>query len=162
MKLLKFWAFFMALLVFSMPFVARAQQQPQQVTQELASAEAEAETDANRDVNKPLYFGLGCLLTGIPILTSIVVDNSDLADYLSSSVPALAILGMYYHRPNPPVSRLIGKSPAYINTYTSHYKSRRGRIQANWASAGCLTGGGVLGALILGAWLGMSGTETSN
>ena len=140
-----------------MPFVARSQQYSQQVTEDIVLAETNAEADANRDVNKPLYFGLGCLLTGLPFLTSLVVDDS----FTPSAVigPPLAIFGIYRYRPDPPASKLLGKSPAYINTYTSHYKSKRGKTQAQWAAAGCIAGGGVLGAFLLGFWGGLDASE---
>ena len=52
--------FLMAILTFSIPFVTLAQQNlvPDEVV-------ATAETDANKDVSKLLWFGTGCLLSGV-------------------------------------------------------------------------------------------------
>ena len=61
------FAFFMAVLTFSLPFVAAAQQnsEAEQAVSDAGQAMIEAEVDANKDVNKPLWFGTGCLISGL-------------------------------------------------------------------------------------------------
>ena len=145
--------FFIAILVFSSPFVTIAQLHSGRVTEEIASAQSSAETDANTDVNKPLYFGLGCLLTALPFISSLVIDGSFTPTTIIGA-PA-GILGTYFYQPDPPMSRLIGKSPEYVNTYIRSYKSKRGKTQALWTSAGCVTGGCITGALISGVLVGV-------
>ena len=136
-KATKFFTFFIAVLVFSSPFVTIAQLHSGRVTEEGAAAQSAAEADANTDVNKPLYFGLGCLLTGLPFITTAAVIGA----------PA-GILGTYFYQPDPPMSRLIGKSPEYVDAHIISYKSKRGRTQALWTSVGCVTGGCIAGALV--------------
>ena len=159
--MLKFFTFFIAVLVFSSPLVTIAQLHSGRVTEEEVAAQSAAEVDANTDVNKPLYFGLGCLLTALPFMSSLVVDGS-FAPAAIIGAPA-GIFGAYLYQPEPPMSRLIGKSPEYINAYIHSYKSKRGKTQALWTSAGCLTGGLVTGALISGVLVGIAaGTDTGN
>ena len=110
--------------MFNMPFVALAQQS---VVETAAIVAAKA--DANKDVNKPLWFGAGCLLSGLASL---------LKPY--GYVMLLGGLGGYIYQPAPPPSRLIGKSPEYIAAYTSAYKSKIGNVQANLMGIGCLSG----------------------
>ena len=127
--------FLMAVLIFSMPFVTFAQQHSVQ-----AEAITAAEQDANKDVNKFLWFGVGCILSGLFFL-------SEPFGYI---VPPSGIVGTYFYRPTPPPSRLIGKSPEYVAAYTSAYQAKRGNIQALWASAGCLGGGLTIVAVVVG------------
>ena len=126
---------FMAVLIFSMPLVTFAQQHSVQ-----AEAITAAEQDANKDVNKPLWFGVGCVLTGLFFLP----------EPLGYIVPPSGLVGTYFYQPTPPPSRLIGKSPEYVAAYTSTYKAKSGKIQAQWASAGCLGGGVTIVAVLLG------------
>lgn len=134
---------FMVVLTFSMPFVTVAQQNSgaSQVIVDTATA------DANRDVNKPLWFGTGCLISGLLFLP--------LSGWYSCLLPPIGLTGTYFYRPNPPLSRLIGKSPEYVDVYTSAYKSKRETIQVQWASVGCLTGGVVTGAVLVGVGIGV-------
>ena len=118
--------FFMAVLIFSMPFVTVAQQ-----ISVPAEAIAAAEADANKDVSKPLWFGAGCVLFGLFFL------SPGPYGYL---LPPVGLIGSYFYQPAPPPLQLIGKSPEYIAAYISAYQSKRGNIQAQWASAGCLGG----------------------
>ena len=55
--------FCVVLLTLSMTFVTHAQQ-----NLVVAQAEADATADANKDVNKPLWFGTGCLISGLVFL----------------------------------------------------------------------------------------------
>ena len=123
-------AFFMAVLMFSMPFVTIAQQNSVQ-----AEAVTAAEADANKDVSKLLCFSVGCVLSVLFFLPS----------PYGYVLPPAGIIGSYLYQPGPPPSRLIGKSPEYIYAYTTTYKSKRGNLQARWTSAGCLSGCVVVG-----------------
>ena len=137
---------FMVGLTFSMPFITLAQQN---------SVEAQAIIDAatieaNKDVNKPLWFGMGCLLSGLVFLPG----------WYGLLLPPMGLTGSYFYRPGPPLARLMGKSPEYVEAYTSTYKSKRGNIQMRWASAGCITGGVVVGAVLFGIGVGVAATLT--
>ena len=135
----------MAGLTFSTPFVTIAQQNFVQT--EAATA---AEADANKDVNKLLCFSAGCVLSALFFLPSPY-------GYL---LPPTGIIGSYSYQPVPPPSRLIGKSPEYIAAYTSAHPLKRGDIQAQWTSAGCLSGCVILGIIAVGIGIGSgSGAE---
>lgn len=129
----------MTRLTFSTPFVTIAQQ-----TFVQAEAAIAAEADANKDVNKLLCFGAGCVLSALFFLPS---------PYGYLLLPT-GIIGAYSYRPSPLPSRLIGKSPEYIAAYTSAYQLKRGNIQAQWTSAGCLSGCVILGTIAVGIGIG--------
>ncbi len=76
----------------------------------------QAEKDAIKDTNGNIWFLAGCLggLVGIIIANSI--------------------------KPNPPSSRLLGKSPAYVATYTDCYRAKAKKIQNHSALIGCGVG----------------------
>lgn len=133
--------FLMAVLTLSMPFITLAQQNSVE-----AQAIVDAATvDANKDVNKPLWLGTGCLLSGLLFLPG----------WYGCLLPPVGLAGTYFYRPAPPLARLMGKSPEYVDVYTSTYKSKRGTIQAQWAAAGCLGGGVAVGALAVGIGVGV-------
>ena len=117
----------MTVITFSTPFLAIAQSHSVR-----AQAAADAVADANRDVNKPLWFGTGCLLFGLIFVP--------LPSGYSYFLTPAALTGTYFYRPSPPPSRFVGKSPDYVAAYTQTYTSKRGGIQARWATAGCVTG----------------------
>ncbi|MXY27418.1 hypothetical protein F4Y59_04540 [Candidatus Poribacteria bacterium] len=75
--------FFMAVLTFSMPFVTFAQQ-----NSIVVEAMGDAETDANKDVNKPLWFGTGCLISGLVFLP--------LPGWYSCLLPPAGLAGTYF------------------------------------------------------------------
>ena len=133
------WVLVMAGLTFSTPFVTIAQQNFVQT--EAATA---AEADANKDVNKLLCFSAGCVLSALFFLPS----------PYGYFLPPTGIIGSYSYQPAPPPSRLIGKSPEYIAAYTSAYPLKRGDIQAQWTSAGCLSGCVILGTIAVGIRIG--------
>ena len=122
-------------LTFSTPFVTIAQQ-----TFVQAEAATAAEADASKDVNKLLCFSAGCVLSALFFLPS----------PYGYFFPPTGIIGSYSYRPVPPPSRLIGKPPEYIGAYTSAYQLKRGNIQAQWTSAGCLGGCVILGTITVG------------
>lgn len=143
--------FLMVVITFSMPFVTFAQSN---VAQAQAQAEIDATADANKDVNKPLWFGTGCLLSGLVFLP--------LPSWYSCLLPPAGLTGTYFYQPAPPLSRLVGKTPDYVSVYTSTYKSKRGNIQASWASAGCLSGGAVVGLITVGVGVGIGLADLQN
>ena len=119
-----------------MPLIALAQPTPV-----AAQAEADAVADANRDVNKPLWFGVGCVFSGLVFVP--------VPGWSACLLPPAGVTGTYFYRPAPPTSRLLGKTPEYISVYTSTYKSKRGNIQASMSASGCVAGGGVIGVTLL-------------
>ena len=98
----------MAVLTFSMPFVALAQQDLR------AEARIAAELDARNDVNTGLWFLGGCLGGVIGIVVAYAVE------------------------PSPPATRLLGKSPEYVAYYTDAYTETAKKRQANSALGGCV------------------------
>ena len=118
--------FFMAILIFSMPFVTLAQQNPVE-----SRAKAAAERDVEADINKPMWFAVGCFL------------------------PGFGLLGPYLYRPPIPTGRTIGKSPEYVAFYTDTYRTKMEQRQFTYAAAGCITGAVVSGGcwllLVMGA-----------
>ena len=128
---------FIAAITFSSAFDILAQQNSVEL-----QAKVDAVADANKDVNKPIWFGAGCLLSGL-----VLVPLPGL--YTSCLLPPLGITGTYFYQPSPSPARFIGKAPEYVDVYTSTYKSKRGSIQASMSSAGCLAGGGTIGFTFL-------------
>ncbi len=86
---------------------------------------AQAQVDAQRDVNKTLWMAAGFFF-GL-----------------------LGIGAAYVLEPDPPASRLIGKSPEYVATYTDCYKEAGRDVQVKGAVTGC-----VIGSLLSIAWYG--------
>jgi hypothetical protein len=76
----------------------------------------EARRDAETETSGILWFAAGCVL-GL-----------------------LGVLGAYLIKPNPPSSKMLGKSPEYVAQYTDCYKDSAGSIQTKWAWIGCGTG----------------------
>ncbi len=123
--------------------------------------EADAKRDALADVNRWRWLATGCLLHSGCVIglsaTALVMTQSDrdttgaevvtlcIGTYL---VPWMGFTRIHSHQPDPPPSRLLGKSAEYVEVYTSTYKSKRSEIQVKWAAAGylggCLLGAGVL------------------
>ena len=122
--------------------------------------EADAKRDALADVNRWRWLATGCSLSsgcwiGL-FATPLVIPQSDrytagaevvglcIGTYL---LPWMGFTRIHSHQPEPPPSRLLGKSAEYVEVYTSTYKSKRSEIQVKWAAAGyiggCLLGAGV-------------------
>ena len=101
-------AFLMAVLTFSMPFVTFAQQNSLQ-----AEAIAAAERDAQNDINKGLWFLGGCFGGVIGVIIAYGIE------------------------PSPPATRLLGKSPEYVDFYTQAYVEKANKLQTNSALGGC-------------------------
>ena len=102
--------FLMALLIFSIPFVALGQQYSVQ-----AEATAAAQRDAQANTDPTFWFIVGCFGNVLGLIY---------ANYAVPSVPA---------------SRLIGKSPEYVAFYSDAYKMRAKQRQTSLAVRGCIT-----------------------
>lgn len=139
----------MVILLFSAPFATLAQESMEQ--SDVEAAEADAERDANTDLNIPLWFGLGGILSGLALIH----------DY-GWALSVGGLVGSYFYRPNPPVTRFVGKSSAYAYMYSETYKNEITKLQALWSTAGCLTGCAVItGFSIIGyVRLGITATVT--
>ena len=108
------FAFFMAALIFNMPFITFAQQSLIDTEAKIeAEARAQGIADAENDANKTAWFMGGCFLNIIGVI---------IAQTRKAPVPA---------------ERLVGKPPAYVDAYTSSYQAKRTEIQTNWALGGC-------------------------
>ena len=77
---------------------------------------ADAQNDAMEDVNGTTWFVIGCLLGLIGWLIA------------------------YVSQPNPPATRLLGKSSDYVAVYTDAYRQKAKEIQTSKALTGCLIG----------------------
>ena len=154
----------MAVLVFSMPFTTLAQQHTQSVPEHYV-AESDAKRDSKRDVNEIGWFlggfagyGAGALVAVAGVLLSLqascLLDTGVDAQseyesgvclmlgglVLTSFVPLVAVS----LSPTPQPDQLLGKSPAYIDTYVSTYKRsiriRRGAFSSiGWLSGAALS-----------------------
>lgn len=102
---------FMAVLIFSTPTIAFAQQ-----NSELADAVATAEQDAKADVNQRAWGVVGFLCGAYTVAVAFTMQ------------------------PPPPASRFVGKSPEYIRIYTQTYKAKVRSRQTGPAVLGCLGG----------------------
>ena len=131
-----------------------------------------AEYDADQDINQFLWFtaGLGttaaCCLgayIGYHIAHRITYSPYDPSqmyppnlDILilralggASACVGLLFLGIYAKQSNPPSERFIGKSPEYVEYYTTAYTSKARSIRIKSAAEGTATGCAVLLWLIL-------------
>ena len=80
---------------------------------------AAAERDAEDDVNKSLWTAMGFCIGCFGFLAASAVE------------------------PNPPATKLIGKSPEYVAIYTDAYKRKAKRIQQTHACTGWVVGAAV-------------------
>ena len=88
------------------------------MAQNTGNACAQAQTDAQMDVNGTMWMAIGFLLgfpVGWPILPMVI-------------------------EPSPPATRLMGKSPEYVATYTQCFKEAGKKIQQDKALIGCIAG----------------------
>ena len=103
----------MVVLIFSMPVITFAQQNPIETKAEIETeAKLQALIDAENDANKTVWFMRGCFLNILGVA---------LARRTKAPVPA---------------GRLVGKPLTYVVAYTSAYQTRRtensGRIKHYW------------------------------
>ncbi len=106
-----FFSFFIVVLVFNLPYLTLAQQNPIE-----AEAKVKAVADAESDVNRTSWFMAGCFMNIIGVL---------IARTNITPVPA---------------ERFVGKSPEYIAIYTLNYQTERSKILTKSAVQGCATG----------------------
>lgn len=85
-----------------------------------SQAATEAEAQALSDTSSTTWLAVGCLLGAVGW--------------------AYAALG---HKPEPPASTLLGKSPEYVAQYRDAYKATANRRASKQALTGCLIGTGV-------------------
>jgi len=81
--------------------------------------------DAKTDVSGTLWFMAGCCLSGTGVLFA------------------------YVYTPNPPATRLLGKSPEYVAGYTDAYRTAARGTQTSNAWSGCIVFGLSYAALLV-------------
>ena len=147
--------FLMVVLVCSMPFIALAQQNSVEEQAKMA-----AKRDAETDTNQSAWFGVGCASTilggavGIgvgslgpqssqnilsPFISDQQGDGCGIGMIVGCLIPFL-VADNYKVEPRP--ERLLGKSPEYVDFYTSAYKTRVRQLRkisvaTGYAFAGC-------------------------
>ena len=82
----------------------------------VAQAQSDAEMDAKADVHGGTWFIVGCLLGVVGWIVAYVIE------------------------PNPPATRLLGKSAEYVAVYSDAYKREGKKVQSQKALVGCLVG----------------------
>lgn len=92
----------------------------------------DAESDAKAAADRWWWFGGTCV--GTSFVTC-----------LFCGLPSMAVA--YFYEPPPPTSRLIGKSPEYVELYQKTYKEKVQSHQVSRATWGCLVGS--LGTAVL-------------
>lgn len=110
--------FALAALIVMTPVLAQAQQARFMQTQarsEIDLGRADGERDAQAAANKPLWFAAGCLGGLIGLVVAYAIE------------------------PNPPATKLLGKSPEYTAAYTDAYKGAAKSTQTRMALYGCGT-----------------------
>ena len=113
------FVFLMAVLIFSMPLVTLAQENLVPA-KIVAAAEAHAETD----INKTAWFVTGCFGSVFGLI------------YATAAEPVV------------PATRLLGKSPGYVEFYTVAYTDKAKEIQKGHAALGCIISGCIVGAIV--------------
>lgn len=135
----------MTVLVFSTPFASVAQQNSM-----ILEARAMAKQDAERVVNKGIWFGAGSLVSGGTLLLLRIIDEpTEEMCGAACVLHGIALAGTFVYSPSPPPTRLLGKSPEYITSYTTAYKAEARKIQALWGIAGYISGGLVTGGILI-------------
>ena len=129
-------------LIFSMPLLSMAETSVDIITR--------AEADADKDVSELLWFAGGVGLYCFGVSTGSLIPK---VGYTASPVVWIAGIGYIYRsQKTPPAHRLMGKSPEFIEIYTSAYKERARYLRARAVTLGCATGaaGTAVGCLV--AW----------
>ena len=132
-------------LIFSIPFVSFSQQ-----NSVILEARAMAVQDAESDVNKIMWFGAGSLISGGTLLVFRIIDEPT-PEMCGAAclLHGVALAGTFVYSPPPSPSRLLGKSPEYITSYTAAYKAETRKIQALWGIVGYISGGFITGGIII-------------
>ena len=105
------------------------------VKQEAQKGCADGERQAESDISGGTWFAIGCLAG----LIGYVISLSE---------------------PNPPATKLLGKSPEYVAAYTDCYRQKGKKIKSKNALTGCLVGTGATVALYAIAIAAASGNTT--
>ena len=159
--------FFMAtLLLFIAVSVSFAQQNSLHT-----QAEADAHKDVNHDMKESVWFlsglvsssvccaggGVGAFLGGLllgdfdifpdegPSMEGCIIASGILCGVLT--VPTAIFI--YPHKPSPPLERLLGKPPEYIEVYLQAYRSKTISLRKRWVTAGSITTNLGVGAMLL-------------
>jgi len=154
MKLhLKFHCFVIVigLLLCNAPLTTFAQQQ---INIDTVTAKGDAALDAENDISKITWMGVGVCVPILSLATGVVAaytfedtESSGGSDYFGNpSVPAffggagLVFCGasyfIYSHKTVPPPEHLLGKSPEYIQDYTTAYQKAMRSLRIKYALAG--------------------------
>ena len=138
--------FLMAVLTFSMPFIVIAQQ-----NSPILEARTVAQHDAQSDVNKMMWFGAGSLVSGGTLLVFRIVGEETPLLLCGGTclLQGAAFAGTFFYSPPLSPSRFLGKSPEYIAYYTAAYKAEARKIQAVWGIVGYISGGLVMGGILI-------------
>ena len=119
-KMINLTVFVVIILIFSLPFLAFAQE-----TVDMVKSISDAERDAKlTDITT--WNGVGCLFGVFGMIAASIID------------------------PPVPAAKLLGKSPEYVVFYTEAYRSNLKRKRIEAAGHGCIIGNGLIfGSLIL-------------
>ncbi len=156
-----FLVFLMAVLIFTAPFTTLAQQDSVEVQAKMA-----AKRDAETDTNKWLWTGVGCgtyVSTGLGIFIGLVAGSlgpqtASGSSYISDSQACGICIGAtagclipfivaFNYKLEPPPERLLGKSPEYVDAYTSAYKTKVRRLRTKRAAVGTVIWMGSVGTV---------------
>ncbi len=144
----QFLAFFMAVLIFSIPFITLAQQNSVE-----AQAKMAAERDAETDLNRWAWYIYGfacCLGVGLTTVAGAAIGSTSdgwlefddtiyggcFGFIVGSAVSAGTIVS--YKIVVPP-ERFLGKSPEYVDFYTAAYERKIRLRRVGEAAAGGIT-----------------------
>jgi len=169
MKLhLKFHCFVIAIcmLICIAPLTTFAQQQ---IQTDNSKAIADARADAKSDISPLTWVGVGVCVPLVSIATGCITaitlrdEESSSGEYLDIGLGSDSVIGFFggvgiilygasywvytFDKP-PPVERLIGKSPEYIEHYTKAYQKAMRSLRIKYALVG--VGGSALVPVIIG------------
>ena len=152
--------------ILSFPTVATAQ-----YDDSVEAAKRDAKADAKADTNEFLWFATTCGVSiGTLVIAGLIIehhlDETGSAYYsqveaaesaiarvdeivvtaalLPYSVGTGAIWGIgKFYQLSPPTARFMGKSPQYIQAYTTAYKEQKVNTRSNWSLLGLVVGSAV-------------------
>ena len=153
---LKFHCFtiFISILIGIAPITTFAQQQ---TNTEALAAKADAELHAENDIHKITWMGVGLCVPVLSVATGCVAGYTLGSTEGGGGLPGgygfgePSIIGMvggaglvfcgssywvYSHKSAPPAERLVGKSPEYIEHYTTAYQNKMRSQRIKWTLAG--------------------------
>ena len=157
MKLhLKFhcFAIFISILIGIAPITTFAQQQ---ANTEALTAKADAELHAKNDFEKITWMGVGLCVPVLSVATGCITSyalekakggDPTFAGYVYGYFNTTGMVGgaglvcygsaywIYYHETAPPAERLLGKSPEYIEHYTTTYQNKMRSERIKWTLLG--------------------------